>query len=242
MNIRLNPVYFAAMFASLQFNNGNNISSNLKSINCSLSEGFSQIYSPTIYYIMLNNSGEYAYFDECNHYNQLISRYAMTCDLFGNWWIKEKTFHPADNNNNVCHNKSNIKYHLCFDRDHVLQSCKGETGLNGFEISVLCVSLLSITSLCIILIMICFVVKYKNKKKLSSEKTIKYDNCTNDQNINAISNYNTIDLTYFDDNYEIPLQLKEKALDIIVSNFHVLNIEENLVENPWYEQTLMEEA
>jgi hypothetical protein len=80
--------------------------------------------------------------------------------------------------------------------------------------------------------MICVVIKYKNKKNLSTNRI---ENNPNDEYFDTTSDYHSIDSTYFDANYENVAKFNENDENVIENNSHVLNLEENLVRNPSYE-------
>jgi hypothetical protein len=220
---------------SLQLNNALNISDNFNLINvCPPIETFSQKNVFTNYHIKVNESLEYVFINECDDKNGFISEYMMKCDS-NRGWIRQRTVYKVNRNDNLCREEDSLnKHYLCFDRE-VLQSCKGGYHLSQFEISAIILGLISLISICIISFMICVVIKYKNKKILSTNRNENYENNPNDEYIDTTSDYHSIDSTYFDANYENVDEFTENDQNVIETNSHVLNIEENLVRNPSYE-------
>jgi hypothetical protein len=95
--------------------------------------------------------------------------------------------------------------------------------------------LISLISICIISFLICAVIKYKNKKNLSTNRNENYENNSNDEYSDTTNDYHSIDSTYFDANYENVAKFNENDETVIETNSYFLNVEENLVRNPSYE-------
>jgi hypothetical protein len=172
--------------------------------------------------------------NECNDKNRFISEYMMKCDS-NRGWIRQRTVFKANRSDILCREEESLnKHYLCFDRE-VLQSCGGGYNLSQFKISAIILGLISLISICIISFLICAVIKYKNKKNLSTNRNENYENNSNDEHIDTTSDYHSIDSTYFDGNYEIVAKFNEYDDNVFETNSHVLNVEENLVRNPSYE-------
>jgi hypothetical protein len=125
-----------------------------------------------------------------------------------------------DDNHKHKHKQSNVTQ---FNDNHN----HGRNHLSQAEIIAIILGLISVISICIISCLIWVIIKYKNKKNLSTNRNENYVNNPNDEydDIDTTNHYYSIDSTYFDANYENMAKFNENDENVIETNSHALNIE-----------------
>ncbi|CAG2104271.1 unnamed protein product [Medioppia subpectinata] len=126
------------------------------------------------YHIVVNNTGDYIFINECHHDTDLISEYMIHCS--GNrTWVRDRIVYTSptapessgkSNLTNPCLNPDHSqRLTLCFNRNE-LQSCSGGSELTEIEISALLLALVCCVSIGVIIAMVVCVLRLRRARNV----------------------------------------------------------------------------